>query len=145
MKRIFFFLIAICSLWALPQTASAQLEVKQRYEKETIYLAGASYIKDGTTHRRGWMAKNLQSELSISPDAMKTFRKSRQNRWKGIGFYLAGVGMLLTAPAASNDVLRTGLLAGGLATSLISVPLAFRSERQLQKAVWERNRDLLFE
>ncbi|MEM9916711.1 MAG: hypothetical protein AAF990_01370 [Bacteroidota bacterium] len=140
------FFMPLPLLFAFCLSAIAQdAPTKAQYERETIYLNLSKYYKNGEEFKRGGLvAKNLKLELAKSEAAMKSYRQFKANRVAGLIFSLTGLGMALTAPALDNTSLQGAFLGGGLVLSIFSLPFSGRAERNLQKAVWEHNRDILF-
>ena len=113
------------------------------YQTETIYLRFSTYVKDSQVYQIGIIGEILKHDMMLSPDAMIVFKKyQRQKKWSLV---CAGVQLATQVAAFStrDKSWRTGLLIGSGAVAVVSIPLYIGSQRNLNKAVWIRNRDVL--
>lgn len=101
------------------------------------------YMKNDKLYDIGATGGKMKKEFTASPDAIPIFKKyQRQRKWTLLfsGIQLATE---ITALTTKNKSLRTGLLIGGGATSVVIIPLFLASNKNLSKAVWIRNGAIL--
>lgn len=118
------------------------------YERETIYFKGTSYVKNNQSYPIGFMYGKMKKDMRVSPEGFALFQKSqKQKRW---AFALSTAAMAAAIVAFSDlnnrnvdEGLRYGLLGGSMALSFTSLPFSTASSRNLHKAVWIRNGDVL--
>ncbi|MEP6647616.1 MAG: hypothetical protein ABJC12_11065 [Saprospiraceae bacterium] len=127
------------------QTDSLRLKssFESRYQAESIYVTLTGYRKNDKLYDIGAIGGKMKNEFTASPDAIPIFEKyQRQRKWTLLfsGIQLATE---ITALTTKNKSLRTGLLIGAGATSIVIIPLFLASNKNLSKAVWIRNRDVL--
>lgn len=118
-------------------------EVDLRDQTESIYLRFSTYIKDDKAYPIGIMGGGIKQEFAISPDAMGAFKAyQKQKKWSLV---CTGIQLVtqIAAFTTKDKSLRTGLLIGAGAVSVINVPLYIGSNNNLSRAVWIRNRDVL--
>ncbi|MEO6347320.1 MAG: hypothetical protein ABIO60_05355 [Aquaticitalea sp.] len=142
-SNLFLFSCSTLFLLFLPPTAQGQ-NINEKYLAESIYLKGNyKYVKNGVTYRIGFLGQKLKKEMTVSPNAVMEFKKYDQKRkavliMSSVALALYGTGLLM-----DKESTQTGLFIGGLGLSLVSIPLSSSSEKNLQKAIWIRNGDIL--
>ncbi|MEO6133490.1 MAG: hypothetical protein ABIQ02_16740 [Saprospiraceae bacterium] len=137
-----FISIMVVSTYAVSaqsDTLDRESKADSKYTKEAIYLTMTGYVKNNKHYDIGVVGGKLKKELIISPEAIPTFEKyQRQRKWTLLfsGIQLAAE---ITALITKDKSLRTGLLIGAGATSVVIIPLFLSSNKNLSKAVWIRN------
>lgn len=117
--------------------------VSNAYQTETIYLRFSTFEKNKELYEIGIFGEGLKQEMSISPDAMAVFKKyQKQKRWSAV---CAGLQLVtqIAAFTTRDKSQRTGLHIGGAGISIVAVPLFIGSTKNLNKAVWIRNGEVL--
>ena len=113
----------------------------QDYNEQTVYLESTNrYIKNNTIYT-GHRA--LAAEFSMSPGGLDLYFRSRRNRNIGMAISLLGTAGSVYALLNRNRVDWRPFFWASLGTGLIAVPLNAAATRQLNQAVWLRNRDVL--
>ncbi len=111
------------------------------YSEKTIYLYGTNrYVKNNvlyTGHR------SLLSEFTVSPGGLDLYLRSRRNRNIGMAVSLLGTAGSVFALLNRNRVDWRPFFWVSLGTGLIAAPLNLAASKQLNQAVWLRNRDAL--
>ncbi|MBA3899070.1 MAG: hypothetical protein H0X62_02500 [Bacteroidetes bacterium] len=154
MKKLLLIIIAtaLCSLFALGQTSLEQ--IKSNYEAEAIYHTSArSYIKDGKKHRIGCFGKKMLPEFEISSEGKITYQKYISQRKTGlvlgIGAFagLIGYSLLFDYDNLDNpdNNLAMASYGAGLAFAGAGIYNSIKLERNLEKSIWLRNRDIFQE
>lgn len=149
--------ITILILFFINISANGQ-SLKDKFSKDAIYLqmgffSGQKYIKNGVSHRVGLFNRDLYKEMKPSKDAFKEYKKFTKNRNTGIilsvtgSFLVAGgfIYMLKDSRATNRRsiAIANSLIYAGLISSFVSIHFNLKSNNNLHKAVWLRNRDLL--
>lgn len=127
----------------LVNTATAQHQrfSINEYSENTIYLQGTNkYIKNNVEYI-GHRA--LLKEFNISPGGLDLYVRSRRNRNIGMVVSLVGTAGSLYALFNRNNVNWKPFFWASLGTGLIAAPLNATATKQLNQAVWLRNRDAL--
>ena len=140
MKKLLY-LIAMLTLQASAQIDSLQLWKK--YDKEVIYFSGSKYIKNNQVYG----TKTLKTEFDYSPLGKGLFKMYQKDRKFFFVFY--GLGFVSYTYALINLFDRkfdnaTTFLAGSLVCWGGSFTFSISADKKLKKAVWYRNRDMLF-
>jgi len=110
---------------------------------ESIYLKGNKYIKNDVEYPIGFLGSNLKEEMKISQFATLEWKKHVNYRNWSFVTSLTGVALTIAGFGAESENLQRGLILSGLGLSIISIPISIKSNNQIQKAIWTRNRDLL--
>jgi hypothetical protein len=104
-------------------------------------------MKNGEKKRFGFLGEKIREEFdfNISPEGTRFFSKYQtQNR---SGYVLFGVGYLtlfsVVSTAPVNPGLALALLGGNFVTWTASTILLVNAEKNLNRAIWYRNRDVL--
>ncbi|HLF65667.1 MAG TPA: hypothetical protein VI603_18035 [Saprospiraceae bacterium] len=118
-------------------------QFNETYRTETIYLRLNTYVKNEQVYTIGFMGGNLRREMEISREAMVTYKRYQRQRM--LGTILSGAGLVaeIAALSTNSTQMRDGLIIGGLACALISLPFSINADRNLNRAVWIRNGDVL--
>lgn len=111
------------------------------YNKETIYLLnGSSYVKNNVIYSG---KSRLLQEFSISPGGLQLYRRSRKN--KNIATVISlvgGVGSIAALVSGHRPAIRSFFWVS-LGTGLVSSAFSMNAGKQLNQAVWLRNRDAM--
>lgn len=128
-------------LQTAPAKASARDSLRQVYDAQTIYAYGSSYIKGG----RQLPFRQLKAEFGPGA-ARDLYGQARHDRAVG---RLLGVGAV--AALVGSAVLRKNQQAGGIALLAVGLGLNFgslrlgkKSTELVDRALWQRNKDVLF-
>ena len=139
----------------------AQSTCAQTFEREGIYLRqeywkGLAFVKNGNSRAVGFAYRNLAPELEKSP-ALPLFKKSQRNSKVSAGIGIAVLlGALSSILLAENQLDKNGYIVNerkfrqgvsmlvGFTSIGASATIVFhiKSRRQLDDAVWLRNRAL---
>lgn len=131
-------LVIIFSCLFLTNTLQAQ-QINPDYASNSIYFKGTNYVKNGETYSAGLFQGKLAKEMEVSPDAVIEFNQFKRNRNASLILSTLAVGAALLAPRVNNADAQTVMVLGGAAAVIASIPLAFKAQNKLQKAVWLRN------
>lgn len=132
------FLFLDCSTDLLAQGSSFRLS---DYSEKTIYLHGANgYIKNNTYYSGN---KLLMKEFSVSPGGLDLYVRSRRNRNIALAISLLGTAGSLYALLNRDKVDWRPFFWTSLGTGLIAAPINMTASKQLNQAVWLRNKDVL--
>lgn len=111
------------------------------YNKETIYLMnGSTYVKNNIVYTG---KSRLLQEFSISPGGLQLYKRSRKN--KGIATVISlagGIGSISALVSGHRPTIRTFFWVS-LGTGLVSSAFSMNAGKQLNQAVWLRNRDAM--
>lgn len=125
---------------AIAQDSSAVL--KDRYNKEAILLSFPFYYKNEVRYP----LKKLKEDLFISPKAYIAFEQGYKRYKTGriLTYTAMAANIVSLATLNSNRQLSTGLLIGTVVTNIVGMRISFGGKRLIEKAVFLRNRELLF-
>jgi hypothetical protein len=145
------FLLVFCSTLFLSFSSYAQAQsvrdsLIKAYEQGSIMLQNGRYVTNGESRSLGFGQRNLGDVLKKSPLAYAEFEQFRKKRNTALGVYFAGLGVTvagLILNRKNEDALSGGLIVGGLATTIISLPIMSKSTKHFHKSVWLYNRDVL--
>jgi hypothetical protein len=118
--------------------------LKKQYNNFTIYRYGTSFMKGGDPISFSEMSK----EFSMSDIGLVAYQKAvrykKTSTVLSIASIALGIGTIATVSTGNNNNLATGLLVGQLAFSFGSMKFKTLSNQSLDRAIWQRNKDLLF-
>lgn len=158
-KSIFALTIIFCFATAL----FAQTDCADRFDREGVYLRyeywkGLAWVKNGESRPVGPAYRRFAPEFEKSREAMTLFKKAQRNNRLSRALSIATIlGMVGGTALAFRQIDDRGYLIDahkyrqGLSIAIgsaavgaaISLPFQFKSRRQLDDAVWLRNRDAL--
>ena len=145
MKKSLFIFILILGVHQL--RAQNVDSLKYKYTNQTIYRYGNAMMRG--TEKLGF--SELQHEFFMSETGMDAYLKAKKLRNTGkifrfitMGFAISVFGVIANHPAFSQRSLIYGLFAGELAAGMVSGRYISLSNQTLDKAIWQRNKDLLF-
>ncbi len=136
------FVITLSVILFLNFTSASQNidSLKSIYNSSTIYRAGGSFIKGDSR----LSLRELSTEFT-SPETQKLYFKSKSNLTTGAIFNVASLGLAifstLTSHRQSTNIelgVGTGIL------GLIGIIFHTHSAKLMDKAIWIRNRETLF-
>jgi hypothetical protein len=143
-------LITLIILLVTGATIQAQEieSLKNKYTNQTIYRYGGSIMKG--TERLSFPA--LQKEFTMSELGLVSYNQSKKYRTTSMIFRFASLASSIAALAiASENNLTTnrrnlafGFLGGQIVFGLVATNFSMLSNKSLDKALWQRNKDLLF-
>lgn len=156
-------LLATLSLFLLFQVALAQtpgdstdyFQVSEYPAFQENYNAHAAFVNDNRwttsigTRSLGRRWKNVADEFKISPEGEAAFQQALKQRGLQPIYIIAGLGLTLgSIPLVATSTqfdfqagLGLGMLAGGVALTVIGGKKARQSENNFERALWLRNRD----
>lgn len=131
-------------VWVTGSALAQANPFEKVYVNETIFRQGNRFIK-GTELLR---FQDLKYEFEKSEAGAGLYLQAKQNRTWSTVLSLASAGFLVAiGPAtanSNNDRAVSWLLGGWLVSSMAGRYTRGRSEDQLNRAIWQRNRDVLF-
>lgn len=142
-RNVIRLLLVITGLLCVTAKLSAQGQqlLTDEYSQKTIYLYGHNrFIKNNvvyTGHR------SLLNEFSASPGGLSLYLRSRRNRNIGMAVSLIGTAGSLYSLLNRGNINWRPFFWGSLATGLIAAPINATATKQLNQAVWLRNKDVL--
>jgi hypothetical protein len=138
-----FFLVLLFSVSGLQ--AQVNEELKSRYETETIYMRDARYVKNGITHRMGFMGNKMKNEFEMSPEGLATFQKYRSQSQTGFSLAVLATAAMFGSMflAEQNPGVGLATLGAGVVLAGVSVPFSIKAQRNFHRSIWLRNRDVL--
>ncbi len=156
-------LFALVVLAFCQNRVQAQNPLLKTYDQEGIYLRtellrGTVFVKNGVARPLGFAYKNLRPEFEIAPRVLPLFKKAQRNAKISFAVGILGLagattGLLIALRGVDDQgyllnerQFNRGLnliWACSIATAVINIPLTVRSRRQLDDAIWLRNRELL--
>jgi hypothetical protein len=150
MKKPKFFSLQLCFIlsshfiWAQQNNSLVSKDsLSLQYKTETIHLRFATYVKNDSAFNIGFVGEGLKHEMMISLEAMEVYKKyQKQKRWSLV-CTAAQLGLEVAGLTTKNKSQRTGLFIGAAAVSIVTVPLFIGSTKNLNKAVWIRNGEVL--
>lgn len=116
-----------------------------KYLKESIYLKGFKYVKNGQEYPIGYWGQHLKKEMAVSPNAAMEFRNFERKRKTAFILSTISVASVVSVLFVDNNDLQVGLLLSGIGLSAISYPLSSKANKSFHKAIWLRNGEILKE
>lgn len=118
--------------------------LRLKYNNQTIYRYGSTFLKG--SERLGF--RDLSREFSMSDLGLAGYEKAKKYKTTATIFRFvslaAGIAVAGIAANGNNRDLAWGLLGGQIVTSFVSVHYNHLSSESLDRALWQRNKDLLF-
>lgn len=115
-----------------------------KYNNQTIYRYGTTFLKG--SERLGF--RDLGHEFSMSDLGLAGYEKAKKYKTTATIFRFislaAGIAIAGVAANGNNKDLAWGLLGGQIVTSFVSLRYGQLSNQSLDRALWQRNKDLLF-
>lgn len=128
-------------LYAQPEAADS---LPYKYVNQTIYRYGGSFLKGNEKFRFA----DLSREFSMSDFGLDFYTKAKKQRTTGtILRYLSVFSGLAAVGVAANNGRRNlayGLFGGQMVFLLGSMRYSNMSAQSLDRALWQRNKDVLF-
>lgn len=142
MKIPFIFLALLLCVTQLFSQKSDSLVFK--YNNQTIYRYGGYFLKGNER----LTYKELSKEFSMSDLGLAGYEKSKKYKTTSTVFRFvslaAGVTAVSVAAKGQNRDLAYGLLAGQFVTMFIGMRYSTLSMQSVDRAIWQRNKDVLF-
>lgn len=135
----FFCLITICNLQSVhAQSRDSLLKI---YNNETIQTSGSAFIQGGKRLTFGEL-----KPLFTSPITIDLYKNARNQCFLGGASAVVAIGALVTAAFVKKDNKGAGwaLSIGGIGLNLLGLHLKNRSTEVLDRAIWQRNKEVLF-
>ena len=131
----------------LPGRSNAQSidSLKARYDNELLHSYNG-YMSKGQNGERIRFGE-LTNEFRPSPEGFKLYEEAKRHRTTGIVFASAALACIFSGAVIEhngNRGLATGLLIGGLSFDIVSIVSSVKAQKKFSRAVWIRNRDVLF-
>lgn len=142
-KSVLPILLILLLNFCIRQTAGAQTkeELLKVYNNETIHTSGKSFVKGTKQLSFGELKPDFTS--GITKDL---YKKAKGDRILGGVFTVAAIGALVTGIIVKkNNNGLAGLLSGfAIGLNLGSIHFRNRSSEVLDRAIWHRNKEILF-
>lgn len=118
--------------------------LRSKYNNQTVYRYGGYFLKGNER----LTYKELNREFSMSDLGLAGYEKSRKLKTTATLFRVlslaAGLTAVSIAAKGQNRELAYGLLAGQFVSMFISSKYSALSTQSLDRAIWQRNKDILF-
>jgi hypothetical protein len=118
--------------------------LRSKYNNQTLYRCGGYFLKGNER----LTYKELSREFSMSDLGLAGYEKSRKLKTTATIFRFlslaAGIASVSVAAKGQNRDLAYGLLAGQFATMYAAMRYSSLSMQSLDRAIWQRNKDVLF-
>ena len=135
----FFCLTTLCNLQSVQaQSRDSLLKV---YNNETIQTFGSAFIQGS----KRLTFKELRP-LFTSPITLDLYKKARNQRFLGGASTVVAIGALVTGAFIKKDNKGAGwaLSISGIGLNLLGLYLKNHSTELLDRAIWQRNKEVLF-
>lgn len=137
---LFVFLFLFINKHVSAQTDS----LKYKYTNQTIYRYGGVYLKGSER----LTFQDLRGEFTMSELGLISYTKARQYRSTSTimryASLIASIAALGVAANSGNRKASYILFGGQVVFSLVSLKFSSMSGQSLDRALWQRNKDLLF-
>lgn len=111
------------------------------YSRHTIYLQNANrYVKENRVYSGN---RALKTEFSVSPGGLDLYVRSRRNRNIGLAVSLIGTAGSLYVLFNRDRVNWQPFFWTSLGTAAVAGMLNAAADKQLNQAVWLRNKDVI--
>jgi hypothetical protein len=138
------FLLPLFLFFSFTGNSQAIDSLRHKYNNQTIYRYGAAFLKGNER----LTFKDLRGEFSMSDLGLASYTKARNYRTTSTILRYAAMltGLASIGVAANNGNKNTViiLLGGQLALGLAGAKYGTLSSQNLDRALWQRNKDLLF-
>lgn len=142
MKIPFIFLALL--LWVTQLFSQKSDSLVFKYNNQTIYRYGGYFLKGNER----LTYKDLSKEFSMSDLGLAGYEKSRKYKTTSTVFRFvslaAGFAAVSVAAKGQSRDLAYGLLAGQFVTLFIGMRYSTLSMQSVDRAIWQRNKDVLF-
>lgn len=137
-------MIILLFLIAFDTSAQNNDSLRYKYNNQTIYRYGGYFLKGNER----LTYKDLSKEFSMSDLGLAGYEKSKKYKTTGTIYrYIsmaAGIAAVSVAAKGQNRDLAYGLMAGQFVTMFIGMRYSILSMQSADRAIWQRNKDLLF-
>ncbi len=141
-KRLLFFVILLSLTFSLYSQSADSL--KYKYNNQTIYRYGGAFLKGNER----LMFKDLRKEFSMSDLGLVSYTKARSYRTISTilryATMLTGLASIVVAANNGNKNTVIILLGGQIVLGLTATKYGILSSQNLDRALWQRNKDVLF-
>ena len=138
---IIFLIFSLCATKLFSQKSDSLVF---KYNNQTVYRYGGYFLKGNER----LTYKELRREFSMSDLGLAGYEKSRKLKTTATVFRVlslaAGLTAVSVAAKGQNRELAYGLLAGQFVSMFVSSRYATMSVQSLDRAIWQRNKDVLF-
>jgi hypothetical protein len=138
---IIFLIFSLCAIKLFSQKSDSLVF---KYNNQTVYRYGGYFLKGNER----LTYKELSREFSMSDLGLAGYEKSRKLKTTATVFRVlsmaAGLTAVSVAAKGQNRELAYGLLAGQFVSMFVSSRYATMSVQSLDRAIWQRNKDVLF-
>jgi hypothetical protein len=138
---IIFFIFSLCATKLFSQKSDSLVF---KYNNQTLYRYGGYFLKGNER----LTYKELSREFSISDLGLAGYEKFRKLKTTATVFRVlslaAGSTAVSIAAKGQNRELAYGLLAGQFVSMFVSSKYSAFSTQSLDRAIWQRNKDVLF-
>lgn len=138
---IIFLIFSLCATKLFLQKSDSLVF---KYNNQTVYRYGGYFLKGNER----LTYKELRREFSMSDLGLAGYEKSRKLKTTATVFRVlslaAGLTAVIIAAKGQNRELAYGLLAGQFVSMFISSKYSALSTQSLDRAIWQRNKDILF-
>ena len=138
---IIFLIFSLCATKLFSQKSDSLVF---KYNNQTVYRYGGYFLKGNER----LTYKELRREFSMSDLGLAVYEKSRKLKTTATVFRVlslaAGLTAVSVAAKGQNRELAYGLLAGQFVSMFVSSRYATMSVQSLDRAIWQRNKDVLF-
>lgn len=143
-KQIIFFFLS--TFLFIPTDAQNADSIKHIYNNQTLYRYGSYFLKgsEKLTYRE------LEKEFSMSDIGLDAYRQSKKYRNTAMIFSFVSLASGITSLAiiannnSGNRTTALIFLGGQFAFSIGARRYTNLSQQSLDRAIWQRNKDLLF-
>ena len=146
----FLFFIGGISGVLFAQTIPKNLSTLEKaYQSNTMYLTyGSKYHLAGKEGNLFFNTPKVKQLFAASPDGYKEYKQYQSNQVTSLTLNVLGgiasITGLFMVMEGEEVAAGRALIIGGLAAPLISIPIGIKAQKKLNKAVWLRNRDVLY-
>jgi hypothetical protein len=140
MRKLLVFIVVLIYYTSYAQDPP---EVEKKYVNELIYRYGNGFMK-GTERLK---FTDLEYEFRNSPDGLDAYMKAKQFRTTSTVFNVLGFVSTMVALSAIKSGNRNTAwigLGGQIVFSILGRTYFSRSTQQTDRALWQRNKDVLF-
>ena len=135
--------IVLLLMWFITQNTRAQTRdsLMKVYDNETIHTFGKSYIKGSKQLKFRDLKPEFNSDITKD-----LYKKSNENLTWGRVFTVTSIAALVTGAIIkkNNNGAGIALNIAGIGLNLGSKHLHKKSTELIDRAIWQRNREILF-
>jgi hypothetical protein len=137
--KYFRILLAVILFYSVPVLSQSRDSILDAYNSETIYRFGNKYVKGNTR----LSFNDLRKEFTTS-HTQGMYQKSKRCLTMSRIFNAASIALIITSVFTKTNISGSiGFAAGTGALGLTGLYFQTESSRYIDRANWERNRDIL--